>query len=152
MPDARDNDLLRGLTPQELELLLPELRPRQFKAGQTILHRGEPGDCLYVIESGLVCVLLPQRGGADTVLAQLGPGQIFGEMAILMGQPRSAEVRALADTVTSSLSVAAFFKVASRSPTVLLNIGRVLPLAEAAEAHRLLEGRQTTGKVVLTVP
>jgi NTE family protein len=126
MPDARDNDLLRGLTPQELELLLPELRPRQFKAGQTILHRGEPGDCLYVIESGLVCVLLPQRGGADTILAQLGPGQIFGEMAILMGQPRSAEVRALADTVTSSLSVAAFFKVAGRSPTVLLNIGRVL--------------------------
>src|SRR6478672_6066217 len=126
MHDPHHNDLLRGLTGSELALALPHLERREFKAGQIILHWGEPGDCLYVIESGLVCVALRSRGGAESLLAQLGPGQIFGEMSILTGQPRSAEVRALVDTTTYALSVSSFFKVAGRSPTMLLNIGRVL--------------------------
>src|SRR5712691_1711989 len=126
MIDRHQNDLVRGLTPPELELVVPLLERREFAAGQTILHWGEPGDCLYVIESGVVCVALPNRGGGESVLAHLGPGQIFGEMAILTGQPRSAEVRALVGTTVQALSVSSFFKVAGRSPTILLNIGRVL--------------------------
>src|SRR5436305_1069487 len=105
MLDPQHNDLLGGLTPPELELALPELQKREYAAGQTILRFGEPGDCLYLIASGLVRVDLPNPGGDGRTLAQLGPGQVFGELSILTGKPRSAEVRALVDTVTYALSI-----------------------------------------------
>src|SRR5437763_10407759 len=126
MLQLSDNELLRGLTPPELELVLPCLQKREYAAGQSILHSGEPGDYLYVIESGLVSVALLSRGGEGVVLAQLGPGQVFGEMALLTGQPRSADVHALAPTVAYALSLPSFFEMAGRSPTLLLNLGRVL--------------------------
>ena len=126
MLDARSNDLLRGLTPAELELVVPHFRRRRYLAGQTILERGDRADALYVIESGLVSVSIPGSAGNDVTLAQLGPGQLFGEMAILTGQPRSAAIRVLVDTTVLTLSVASFFQVAGRSPTLLLNVGRVV--------------------------
>lgn len=123
---ARENDLLRGLTTGEVEQVFPLLERREFQAGDEILHQGDPGDHLYIVDHGLVAVMLTQPDGVTTSLAQLGPGQIFGEMAILMGKPRTAQVRAVTHTVVYGLSVSEFFAIAGRSPTILLNIGRVL--------------------------
>jgi NTE family protein len=125
MLDAQHSDLLRGLTGPELQAVLPLLERRDFAAGETILEWGESGDCLFIVQSGLVTVSIPERGN-HRLLAQLGPGQIFGEMALLTGQPRSAQVRAAVDSVVLSLSISSFFSVAGRSPMMLLNIGRVL--------------------------
>jgi NTE family protein len=140
MLEAQHSDLLRGLTASELEMVLSRIERRHYAAGQTILQRGEAGDSLYVIDTGLVCVTIPGRDGVESVVAQLGPGQIFGEMSILTGRPRSAEVRALVATDVSVLPVADFFEVAGRSPTILLNIGRVLAgrlaLMSRADTHR----------------
>lgn len=124
--DLGPNDLLWGLSKRELELVVSSLSMREFAAGDVILRRGEHGDCLYVIETGLVQVEAPGAGGQNRVVAQLGPGQIVGEMALLTGQPRSAQVTALTEVKAYALSVASFFEIAGHSPTMLLNIGRVL--------------------------
>ncbi|MFN0071969.1 MAG: patatin-like phospholipase family protein [Chloroflexota bacterium] len=141
---ARDNDLLRGLTTDQIEQVFPLLEPRTFQAGDVILRQGDSGDSLYIVDTGLVGVILTQPGGGSSTLAQLGPGQIFGEMAILMGKPRTAEIRALTSTTTYGLSVSKFFAIAGQFPTILLNIGRVLAtrlsLTTRGEAKRQRRG------------
>ena len=151
MLDAQHNDLLRGLTPAELERVVPLFTAQEFAAGQTILHRGEVVDRLYVIDSGFVSVSVPGPNGADTVVSQLGPGQVFGEMAILTGERRSAEVRALVNTVVYGLAVSSFFEVAGRSPAILLNISQVLA-ARLGRSTRASSSRERRGLVVLAGP
>ena len=151
MLEAQHSDLLRGLTASELEIVLSRIGRRHYAAGEIILRRGEAGDSLYVIDTGLVCVVVPNRDGIESVVAQLGPGQMFGEMSILTGRPRSAEVRALVATDVSVLPVADFFDVAGRSPTILLNIGRVLA-GRLAHMSRTDTHREQRALVVLVGP
>src|ERR1700730_10571175 len=103
MLDTYQSDLLQGLSAAELELVLPLFERREFAAGQTILRQGDPADFLFVIESGLALESVPGPGGRESVLAELGPGQLVGETSILTGQPRAADVRAIVDTVVMRL-------------------------------------------------
>ncbi|HOS94130.1 MAG TPA: sigma 54-interacting transcriptional regulator, partial [Armatimonadota bacterium] len=72
---------------------------RPVAAGEVVVEAGDPGDALYVINDGTVEILVRTADGiAPTRVATLGPGECFGEMALLTGEPRSATVRALTDT------------------------------------------------------
>ncbi len=68
-----------------------------YRPGQIICREGDTGDCAYFIESGAVEVVR-NDGGAEVVVAKLGEGQYFGEMALLSNEPRNATVRAAAPT------------------------------------------------------
>ena len=67
-----------------------DLAPQAF-----LFRAGDPGDAFFVIETGKLEVLVNEDGGAPTVLATLGPGELVGEMALLYGNARSASVRAV---------------------------------------------------------
>jgi CRP/FNR family transcriptional regulator len=71
---------------------------RQFSAGTRILRRGETGVAMYVIVGGRVTVTLQPEGGSERLLGTLGPGDVFGEMALIDEGPRSADVTAIEDT------------------------------------------------------
>jgi CRP-like cAMP-binding protein len=62
---------------------------REFEPGEVLFREGEPGEVMYVIQSGAVRIQ-KHVGGHDKLLAVLGPGEFFGEMAILNGKPRTA--------------------------------------------------------------
>jgi CRP-like cAMP-binding protein len=62
---------------------------RDFPSGSVIFEEGDPGSRLYVIQSGQVRIV-KRTGGREVTLARLGPGEFFGEMALLERQPRSA--------------------------------------------------------------
>ena len=68
-----------------------------FAQGTQILKKGEPGDCMYVLISGRVEVPIYDSAGRPKVVVRLGPRQVFGEMALLTGEPRTADVLAAAD-------------------------------------------------------
>lgn len=70
---------------------------RSFPAGTRIIERGAPGDCMYVMTSGEVEVPVRDATGKEWFTARLGPRQIFGEMALLTGEARNADVIALDD-------------------------------------------------------
>ena len=70
----------------------------RFRAGDTILSQGEEGETAFLISSGLVEVTIGHGAGAK-VVGTLGPGEVFGEMALIEPGPRSATIRALSDTV-----------------------------------------------------
>jgi CRP/FNR family cyclic AMP-dependent transcriptional regulator len=69
----------------------------EFAPGQVLFHEGERGDVMYVVQSGAVRIS-KHVAGQDKLLAVLGPGEFFGEMAILNGKPRTATATAVEPT------------------------------------------------------
>jgi CRP-like cAMP-binding protein len=89
-----------GLDRDALERLTASMRSRRFRRGEVIFHLGDPGDALFVIMSGDVKISLPSETGEEAILATLGSGAVFGELALLDGAPRSASATALTATET----------------------------------------------------
>jgi serine/threonine-protein kinase len=71
---------------------------KRFAAGSLIVAEGHPGDAAYVLVEGR-CVVTGQEDGIDVTLRELGPGDVFGESAIILDEPRLASVRAIDDVV-----------------------------------------------------
>ena len=119
-----------------LDACLACLRLRRFKREETVFHQGDPGDALYIVASGRVKVVLPSpEAGEGAILATLTRGQFFGELAMLDGQPHSADVVALEPTETLVLGRADFERLFESEPS----IRRSLVLALARELRRLTD-------------
>src|SRR3954471_20205663 len=72
--------------------------PRAYLEGEAIFREGDSGDTCYVVRSGRVRVTRRHSDGRVLTLAELGPGQMFGELAMFDGETRSASVEAIEDT------------------------------------------------------
>ena len=90
--------LFAGMDKKELELLGKLVKEQPYRAGATIVKSGAGGHGLYIIKEGRVTVV---RDGQS--VATFGPGQFFGEISVLDGGPRTADVRADTDTVCLTL-------------------------------------------------
>jgi CRP/FNR family transcriptional regulator, cyclic AMP receptor protein len=100
--------LFRGLSDADLAKIAPVLRRRRFRAGETIFHEGDPGDAMHVIASGRAKISIESFAGEEAILATLGPGDVFGELVLLDGAPRSATAVAVEPTVTYVLAEPSF--------------------------------------------
>jgi small-conductance mechanosensitive channel/CRP-like cAMP-binding protein len=100
-------DFLAGAKPEVLERLLPGTSAVQYAPGEVIIRAGEVGSELYVVERGTVEVLARRKGGPEARIAALGPGQFFGEAALLADELRSANVRATSECQLLVISAAA---------------------------------------------
>jgi CRP-like cAMP-binding protein len=90
-------ELLRHLPPEDIGEILPLVSRRSLAPDEIVFRAGEAGDSLYIVSRGKVDVI--EGGGIDChSLAELGPGQTFGEMALLSGEPRTATIRAAVAT------------------------------------------------------
>ncbi len=101
------SDLFCGLTEDDLRRMVAIGRWATYNAGETIVREGDPSDELYIIQKGMVEVIVPYGAIADipgppelTPVVQLGEGQIFGEIGLIDRGARSATVRALVDGTT----------------------------------------------------
>jgi len=92
--------LFSGLPPRQLTLLVRRMHPRSYRRGEVVFHQGDPAGSLHVIRRGSVKVTAPTARGTEPVLALLGAGACFGEVAALDGGPRSASVTAVEATET----------------------------------------------------
>lgn len=120
--------LADGLDEAQLAALAAELDELHFAAGTAVFRAGEPGDALYLSTQGTIAVLLP--GSPSKRIAAFAPGVIVGEMALLEGQPRSADAYAEGDVTVLRLSRQAFERLRREHPalaaTLLLNVSRQL--------------------------
>jgi CRP/FNR family cyclic AMP-dependent transcriptional regulator len=90
--------LFAGLDRKELELLAKVAKEQRYEPGATIVQAGAGGHGLYIIKEGNVSVV---RDGQK--VASFGPGQFFGEVSVLDGGPRTADVKADTETVCLTL-------------------------------------------------
>jgi CRP-like cAMP-binding protein len=128
--------LFKGLLKSELDRIALVMHPLEVSAGHVLCTEDEPGDEFYVIADGEASV---ERSGATT--AKLGPGDHFGELALLDRGPRSATVRALTDMRLYVLHERSFATVLVELPALsqklLASLASRLREAEATIANRL---------------
>lgn len=99
---------------------------RLVTKGDVIMRQDEPADVAYVIDRGEVEVRRRDERGHEVVLARLGPRECVGEMALLLGQPRSATVVAVTDAQLRPFTRASFADVVAGDPTTALRMLRQL--------------------------
>jgi NTE family protein len=101
------------------------LRREHYHKGAAVFSEDETGDCMYLIESGQVKVT-NERGGQEKILAYLGPGNFFGEMALLLTERRTATVRVVLDVDLLVLRKEDLEDLLSRHPSVAISLTREL--------------------------
>src|SRR5688572_1102760 len=94
------------------------MRVRRFRRGEVIFHLGDPGDALFIVTSGAIKIMLPSDTGDEAILATLRAGDVFGELALLDGAPRSATAAALEPTETLVLPRQRFRELLDTQPAV----------------------------------
>lgn len=129
-------EMLHSLTPSEMQAIIPLLKPLKVDPGTVLCREGTPGDALFMIVDGEADILKGTQR-----LAVLGPGEMFGEMALLTGEERSATVMARTPMELYELDRGDFDAMLTRSPHLASGLSRIL-------ARRLRETTQTTAKRV----
>jgi len=119
---------------------------RVFPARTLLFKRGDPGDSFYVIQTGKVRVFRRDEEGTEITFSEMGPGKSFGEMALLTGEPRSANVETLEESRLMVLSKDQFDRVLKSHPDLSLSFIKQLSgwlkrdeQALETEAKRMVE-------------
>lgn len=89
------SELFSAFAAEELRRVLASARSLRCSRNDVIFSEGDEGDQLYVVRSGRVAIAKRSADGRESVLALMEPGDLFGEMALFDGEPRSADARAL---------------------------------------------------------
>lgn len=111
-------DFLHGLDDSQRAVLTARLERRQFAADAAIIREGEEGDALYLLTSGLVSVRKAVGDGRFLTLARFSTGVTFGEMAIIAGEKRSADIVAETPVICYRLSLDAFQDLTRSRPDI----------------------------------
>ena len=139
-----NNPLFYSLPQKVISSIAPHFQVRLFEAGHVIVQEGQIGDCFYIIRKGRVQVIRLQ-GDEELVMSELASGDGFGEMALLIDQPRSATVKALGEVETLILNRENFTNLTRSLPPLAEKFNKLL-----AERVSLLEGHEadvdSTGK------
>ena len=126
----RSNAVCRDFSEEELTVLGRSLERFEYQPGELILKRGEVGDALYLQTTGLTSITILLGGSRTKRLMAYGAGAVFGEMSLLEGKARAAEVRAERVTELHRLSGDAFKLLLKEQPhlgvKLLWNLGREL--------------------------
>lgn len=126
-------DLFSSLTDAEEASLLSLAHRRRYTRGEPVFHEGDPGDTVHLIDKGHVAVRITTPAGDVATMRILGPGTLFGELAVLQPGPRSATVVALAPLETLSMHRDVVDEARRRHPT----LDNVMLRAALGEVRRL---------------
>lgn len=116
----------RTLGKESIDFIVERLKFKHFEQGETVVSIGEPGDCMYIIISGQVKVVIPKPDGGETVIAYLASGDYFGEMALLTGEPRSATVITTQPSEMFMLHKNDFEIIVEKFPSISLSMGKIM--------------------------
>ena len=135
-----DWPLLADLPPDDVRELLSVARRRTFGKGEVVFHRDDPAESLHLIVRGRFAARVASQAGESVLLDVLGPGQAFGELALLLpGERRSATVSALEDGETRSVFRDDFARVQQSHPGVKDVLLRLLAEQVRRTSDRIVE-------------
>ena len=134
--------MFRQLSPDALEKISGLMAKVSYKAGDTIFLEREPGDALYVVESGSVRIWVRDRESNEVTLSELKAGAFFGEMSVLDGGKRSANATALTDATFQCLRREQFESFLRDHPEAALEVIR--GIGERLRQTNLLVSQRVT--------
>jgi len=128
--------LFTGLGEADVASLAAHLRRRRYARGEVVFLRDDPGDSLFIVKSGVIRIVLTSPEGKEITLAVRGPGDFFGELALLDGEPRSADAVAQGPAELLLLEREDFLALVDDRPSVAVALLKVL-------SKRLRQASQT---------
>lgn len=116
---------LMGSSDQALvQQVVDRVEWRRLEAGEVLFRQGDLADAAYFVVGGRLMVLAATSDGSDELIAELGRGEVVGELGLLDRAPRSATVRAVRDTTLAAFSTTMFEELVATSPQMMLNVTR----------------------------
>jgi CRP-like cAMP-binding protein len=119
-------ELFQGVSPDELSNLARQAGTRRLVRGDILFNEGEEPDALFVVLRGRVAIANKSFDGRESVVALMEPGDLFGEMGMLDGRPRSAEGRALEPSEVLVLEYGPVRTLLEQHPELLWGVVRML--------------------------
>jgi CRP-like cAMP-binding protein len=134
-------DFFSGLEAEALEAIANRLLPVEKAPGEFVVESGQPPEALFVVETGYLHLLSSEEGGD---YCEIGPGESFGEMAILTGKPHARSVQASDHAILWVLSAGDFEALTEQYPQIRLALSqgireRLLPEDQTRAVERLVE-------------
>jgi CRP/FNR family transcriptional regulator, cyclic AMP receptor protein len=146
-------DWFSSLTKEEIEELAKHATTVHWDLGDIVFEEGDRGDRCFIIHTGSVKVLRRFPDGRRLTLARLGPGNIFGELALFNGERRSATIQATEPSVAVSLGQDRVMSILRNDPEAALSVATSLADRLRATNQRLFESSvsSASGRVIATL-
>ncbi len=150
----KDIPLFAGLTDDELALMEQHANTRTFPKNAILINEGDETDSLYLLLSGKVRVFMSNADGKEIILNEQGPGEHFGELALIDDAPRSASVMAMEKIQVSVISRQDFREVLNKNPDIAFSLikdlsRRVRTLSDNVKNLALLDVYGRVAKTLL---
>ena len=145
--------LFEGLNDEELSTLSQVALPRLFPKDRVVIMAEDEGDTLFVISTGQVKVSIVSEDGREVILSMLGKGNFFGEMSLLDGHPRSANVTTMQETELLMVRRADFLRLIQNKPQIAVKLLAVLA-SRLRKTDRKIKGlalSDVTGRITQTL-
>ena len=122
----RRSRLFARLGDSEIDAILAHATVARQAEGDHIFAKGDPGNSLYAVCAGTVKISVPSADGKDAVFNLVGEGEIFGEIALLDGRPRTADATAMTDCELMVIERRDFLDLVRSQPEIALKLMEVL--------------------------
>ena len=157
MPDTtffRETLLFGDLPEDVLEAIVNEAHDRDLQRGDIIFREDDPPDELYIVLSGRIAIVNKSIDGRESMVALMEPGDLFGEMGLFDGKGRSAQARALEDSVVTCIPYQPVRSLYEETPIYLWQViqmlaGRLRNMDEALADSVFLDVTGRTAKKLL---
>ncbi len=143
-------ELMGSTDPQLVQQVVDRVGWRRLEAGEVLFHQGDLADAAYFVVGGRVSVHVVDDGD-ERLVAELGRGEVVGELGLLDRAPRSATVRAVRDTTLAAFSTSTFEELVSTSPAMMLNVTRRILTRMRSPSQRKFD-RASSLTVAVTAP
>ena len=118
----KQSPLFNSLEYADLEGLVSSMRVQSLKQGQPLFHKGDEGTALYIVKKGAIKIVLPSKIGDEIIVTLFSINDFFGEMALLDGEPRSANAVAIEPTEVFVLNRNDFLSFLKSNINAILSI------------------------------
>jgi small-conductance mechanosensitive channel/CRP-like cAMP-binding protein len=154
MAELRKVPFLAELTDADLHFLVPTVQVHQFGAGEVLVRHGEAGETMFIVRRGTVEVIGIAQDGSPRHLAYGGPSQIYGEAALLAGDPRNATIKAVTDLEVLEMNRDGFARLFREHPKAAEAISEIvaqrqLDREKTLHVDHAIDGKMTRAHRVL---
>lgn len=118
--------LFADLAVEDIEKISEYGQTRSYPKNSILINKGDENDCFYIIQEGKVKVYISDEMGASIILRYQGPGEYFGELALIDEEPRSASVSTVEDSRVTYVSRSRFEQCLNENPALSVKLVRFM--------------------------